>query len=392
MILSKSGKRSSGIACLGTVPPSFLGSQASVEVLRDWRQAAALAAEWDALVENSPSRSIFMTWDYVSTWWHTCRDHQKLRILVARDNTGEICGIAPLMIGTGDTFARRAVRHLSLIGAARNPISQLMDLIVCADNRREVAQAFSRYILHDLSGEWDILHLPFIEQTSVLMTEVLPFLCELGCALSLEAYDPAPFVRLEGSWDDYLASRSPKWRQNLRRTRGRLQKEHNVEILQVGRDIGLKEALDAFLWLHEQRWGETSLALATPSSRRLLRQLAPILAAKGRLILILIRVDGAWAAGGLDFVFCDKVFGYQSGWHPAFAEFGIGSVMLAEELKWCSENKLEVFDFMGGAESYKQRWMTHNRELVSIDVVNPTSLRGKLFRRMRTLKHTWFHL
>ena len=358
-------------------------------MLRDWRQVAALAQQWDALVERSPSPSVFMTWDYISIWWRTCRDDQKLCILVARDNAGQICGIAPLMIGSGDTFARRAVRQLSLIGTAGNPTSQLMDLIVRADHQREVSQAFARYLLHDLSDEWDILHMPYIEQTSVLMTEVLPFFSEIGCTWFISAYDPAPFIRLEGGWEDYLASRSSKWRQNLRRTRGRLEKEHNVEILQAGRDIGLEEALDAFVWLHEQRWGKISLALASPSSRNLLRQLAPIFAAKGRLILILIRVDGTWAAGGLDFIFCDKVFGYQSGWHTEFAGFSIGTIILAEEIMWCSENRLKVFDFMGGGESYKTRWNTHSRELVSIDVVNPASLRGSLFTRLRALKHNW---
>ncbi len=387
MMFSKFGGESSGRAIATVEPPYSNDSQISVELLRDWQQTGALAVTWDALVEASPSPSIFMTWDYISTWWHNCRDHQELCILVARNNAGEICGIAPLMIGTGDTVARRAVRQLSLIGTARHPISQLMDLIVRADHRREVARAFARYILDDLSGEWDILHLPFIEQTSVLMTDVLPYVHELGCTWSIDDYEPAPFVQLEGSWDNYLANRSARWRKNLRRRWRSLTKAHNVEILQADRNIGVEEAVDAFMCLHDQRWGETSLALATPSSRRLLRQLAPTLAAKGRLLLVLIRVDGIWAAGGLDFVYCDKIFGYQSGWHQRFAEFGMGTIVLAEEMKWAYENKLKAFDLMGGEGSYKECLMTHSRELVNIDVINPASLRGQLFTRLRTLKH-----
>ncbi len=389
MIYSKFGRGPPGRAFAAVEPPSGTGPQISVELLRDWQQNSALAGTWDALVEASPYPCIFMTWDYVSTWWQAFSEHQKLRILLARDNGGEICGIAPLIIGTGDTVARRAVRQLSLIGTSRHPASQLMDLIVRADHQRDVARAFAHYIVHDLAGEWDILHMPYIEQTSVLMTEVLPFVRELGCAWSLNDYEPAPFIRLEGGWDNYLASRSPKWRQNLRRTRSNLEKEHNVEILQAGRDICVQEAIDVFMQLHDQRWGEASLALPTLPSRSLLRRLATLLAAKGRLLLILIRIDGVWAACGLDFVYCDKVFGYQSGWQPEFAGFGIGNLILAEEVKWSCENQLKVFDLMGGDASYKERWMTHSRELVSIDVINPASFRGKLFARLRTLKHTW---
>ena len=390
MISSKFGKGSPGCALAAAELPSSTDPHIRVELLRDWEQTAQLAAVWDVLVEASPARSIFMTWDYVTTWWRTCRDREELHVLVARDSAGEICGIAPMMIGTGDTVARRAVRQLSLIGTVRHPTSQLMDVIVRADYRVEVGRAFARYIVHDLGSAWDILHLPFIEQTSVLVTDVLPFARELGCAWSINDYEPAPFIRLEGSWDDYLASRSRKWRKNLRRRRGNLEKEHNVEILHVGRDIGLEEAVDAFVWLHDLRWGGTSLALATPSSRRMLNQLASVLAAKGRLLFILIRIDGTWAAGGFDFVYCDKVFGYQAGWHPDFAGFGIGTIALAEAMAWASENNIKVFDLMGGDASYKESWMTHSRELVNIDAVNPSSFRGRLFACLRAIKHTLF--
>lgn len=358
----------------------------TIELVRDWSSASRLAAEWDALVEESSSPSIFMTWDYVSTWWETCRDQQSLRILLARNEHDRLVGIAPLMIGTGDTLARRAVRQLSLIGAARHPISQLMDLIVRPQDRHEVARAFTRYILEDLSAEWDILHLPFIEQTSVLMRDVLPRAIEHGCTWRHNGYEPGPFARLEGSWDDYLAARSRNWRSSLRGAYARLGKAGKVELLQLGRDIDLDAALEAFIWLHDQRWGEASLALPTPAAREFLRQLAAKLAAKERLVIILMRIDGAWAAGVLDFIYRDTLFGFQGGWDPAYAHLSVGNVILAEEFKWCFERKLATFDFMGGEEPYKQRWMTDMRELVNIEVVNPRSLRGTLFSRLRNMK------
>lgn len=360
---------------------------AAIELVSDWQTATALACDWNALLDATASPSISMSWDYVSTWWQTCRDDHKLRILLARDENGRLTGIAPMMIGTGDTLARRAVRQLSFIGAARTPVSQLMDFIVRAGSEREVAHAFTRYILDELSAEWDILHLPFIEQTSVLMTEGLPLARELGCSWQLNGYEPAPFVRLDGNWDDYLASRSRNWRTSLRRAYAKLAREHAVEILHLGRDIALEEALEAFIELHDKRWGEESLALGTRASRAFLRELARKLATQDRLVIVLVRIDGAFAAGCLDFVFRETLVGYQGGWDPAYAHLAIGNIALAEEFKWCFAKDFKVFDFQGGDEAYKQRWMTGMRELANIEIVNPASLRGRLFTKLRTLKH-----
>lgn len=365
------------------------GGRPMIELIENWDDGAHLAQQWDALVEASPSPSIFMTWDYVSSWWQNCRDRHKLRILLARDDHGDIAGIAPLMIGPGETLARRAIRRLGLIGTARQPSSQLMDLIVRRQDQHEVARAFTRYILNDLSGQWDILELPFIEPTSVLMTEVLPHIIELGCKWTHNGYEPGPYARLDGSWDDYCASRSRNWRSSLRRHDARMRKLHKVEFFELGRDIGLEEALEAFIRLHDLRWGENSLALSTAPARAFLGELATKLAAQDRLALFLLRIDGKWAAGVLDFIYRDSIVGFQAGWDPAYADLSVGNLILAEEMKWCFERKLRCFDFIGGDESYKQRWMTGMRELVNIEIVNPSSLRGRLFTQLRTFKSEW---
>jgi hypothetical protein len=43
-----------------------------------------LEPEWDALVASSRADSLFLTWDYVSTWWSVYRDRCQLRLVTAR--------------------------------------------------------------------------------------------------------------------------------------------------------------------------------------------------------------------------------------------------------------------------------------------------------------------
>src|SRR5687767_14522275 len=76
----------------------------------------ALRSEWAALVAANPATSIFQTWEWLYSWWETYGAAHRLRVLVASDQAGKVCGIAPLMI----RWSRAGlipVRVLEFIGA-----------------------------------------------------------------------------------------------------------------------------------------------------------------------------------------------------------------------------------------------------------------------------------
>src|SRR5690606_2919104 len=72
-------------------------------------------------------------------------------------------------------------------------------------------------------GHWDVLRIANVSETDVTAENVLAF-AQNQC-LKLETYpvEVSPFLRIEGEWDAYLASRNKKFRYKLRQRSQMLQ-------------------------------------------------------------------------------------------------------------------------------------------------------------------------
>src|SRR5262245_47778799 len=69
----------------------------NIELLRDFSAFSALRAEWNALLARSSADTVFLTWEWLSSWWDSyAAEGDSLYIVVVREVTGECIGILPL--------------------------------------------------------------------------------------------------------------------------------------------------------------------------------------------------------------------------------------------------------------------------------------------------------
>src|SRR5437588_12709315 len=87
---------------------------------------AALQPDWNALLNRSVSDTLFLTWEFQSTWWSHFGAGHELRLLTARCDDGRLKAIAPLYLEHEP--AGRAV--LRLIGGIE--VADYLDFIVGA--------------------------------------------------------------------------------------------------------------------------------------------------------------------------------------------------------------------------------------------------------------------
>lgn len=357
-----------------------------LDIIKDWQGLAALAQHWQDLAAAAQPSNIFSTWDYVATWWETFGADCALRVIVARDRDGGVAGIAPLIITAGDAGPRRLLRHLTFIGCSHEPVSQFMDFLVRRGRRDEIAPLFAACMFQELARDWDLIRLPLVEQQSAAGSAVSAAAQWIGEEVRQFDRETALFTRLPSSWDELVASRSKRFRANLRNAFNKLAAHTSAEVLVAGENIPFEEAYAAFVDLHRDRWGARSRAFLDVRSQLFMRRMAELLARQDRLLLVLVRIDGRYAAAGLEFIHDGTVFGIQGGWHEDFARLSVGHVALAQELQWCISRGLREFNFLAGDTFYKRCWMTGSREIVGLEIANPTSLRAKVFCWLREHK------
>lgn len=315
---------------LGAPPiPSRLRPVATLDEMREaWTELAACQG------------NVFSTWEWADAWWRTYGEGQRL-LLHEVVVDGRVIGILPLC-----SSARLHHHVMRFLG--HGPSDQLGP--VCApEDRGRVCAA-----LGDLLRRGDL--------PSVLLAERLRSDDDwpLEGAGRLVRHESFPVLCLHGmSWEEWLASRSSNFRQQVRRRERRLVREHDLsfELVTDGDDV--LAALEILIELHNQRWGAQSSAFCA-SRRTFHRDFALAAARRGWLRLWLAHAGSEVVAAWMGFRFggCDSY--YQMGRSPQWASHNVGSVLLLRTIRDAAESGMREYRLLGGGETYKQRLTSHD--------------------------------
>ena len=336
----------------------------------------ALEPEWNALLQRSAADTIYLTWEYLTTWWEVFGKTRELWILTARDEGGRLIGLAPLMVGPGDRM-RQFLRELTFIGGHGDSTCECQDFIVEKGREEEVVRMFLGKIQNATHPKWNFLAFQITVAGSPTMTPAREVLEKWG-ALRLRDR-VAPFCAFTGSWEEYLQSRSSKFRSTVRNRTKKIQTQHRVELKVGGQDLALDEALLHVVQLSSCRWGEEMEAFHSLKFLEFHRRLIPRLAARGWVMLLVLMVDGVAAAGRYDYLYGGRVWGFQGGWDPAFAKLSMGMVMNAMTFQWAIENHgIKEYDFGAGSCRYKSEWANGRRPLKDLYMAHPQSLPARV--------------
>jgi CelD/BcsL family acetyltransferase involved in cellulose biosynthesis len=292
--------------------------------------------EWNALAERAGN--IFATYEWAAAWWETYGEGRPLHVHACRDSRGQLVALLPLYLAS-----RRPVRTLRLLG--HGPADQLGP--VCApDDRPAAADALKRLLRNGLRG-WDLL----------LAERVAP--AEGWCGLlggQVVHREDSPTLVIGGrSFDEFLASRSRNFREQVRRRARKLRREHEVEIRPSTADR-LDEDLDTLFRLHEARWSNDGSGALAGARERFHRSFAHRALERGWLRLWLLEADGAPRAAWYGFRFARYDMYYQSGRDPEWERESVGFVLLCHTIKHAFDDQILEYRLLRGGEEYKGRF------------------------------------
>ena len=167
---------------------------------------------------------------------------------------------------------------------------------------------------------------------------------------------PCSEVALSGNFEQYWDARPRHLRRNVRRYADKARQNGSLEF-HVARDAD-PELMEALFRLHAARWrtrGESGMIEANHSAEFLIdiaRQFAP----KNMLRLFSLRYRGGVAAVILAFAYQDRIYGYLTGFDPAYKQFSLASVLLFEAVRECYQQDFRAWNFCRGNEPYKAEW------------------------------------
>jgi CelD/BcsL family acetyltransferase involved in cellulose biosynthesis len=179
-----------------------------------------------------------------------------------------------------------------------------------------------------------------------------------GWFVTREQEDVCPVVTLAPGMDyeAYLATLGGKERHEIRRKVRRAEAAGTVALERSANPI---DDLDAFIDLHQKRWGTEGLFPPTEggaASRRFFAGLFEDCAPSGIVDLSFLSVGGRRIAAGVTFDDGEAVYYYNAGVDPDARELSPGVVMVACYIQRAIELGRTRLDFLRGNEPYKYEW------------------------------------
>jgi len=347
----------------------------SIKRLKSEEEIVALREEWKGLTETIPDCPFFLSWEWISTWWHYLRDDHELWLLTARDQDGHLAGIAP-WVRSHRKIGPIAFRWLSFIGSGLARASHL-DIVAQPREKEALSALFLQY-LHDHLDEWDVLELEGLRQESPLASS----LATAGGQCVRKDPVNCSFVSLPSSWETFQKEcMTAKLRKTIRYYERRLEKHSPGKIVfqHVETEADLDKALEFMTQnscrLFRQKGLES--CFKNPAFRSFHNNIARVALENGFLRFYQLKVDDKIIAVQGCFRFKDIVYGYQTAFDPEWGKYSPGQQLLAYVFQEAIREKTREVDMMHGETDYKSSWASGFRQ--DLHLLYALNRRGKLW-------------
>jgi len=335
---------------------------------------------WDGLVARTPWTTPFSRHCVQRAWWDAYGDtaHDQTLVVCDESDPSEIVAIAPLMhrheLEPGDLAARTTIRHQA--GAALKPVPEsatavffgasyhadYATILAAPEDLAPACEAIAAALAAEDPSRWDVVDLrrmragdPTVDALAAAFENQATDSCWL---VTREPEDVCPVLTLPAGLDfeGYLGTLDKKERHEVRRKIRRAAAAGEIALEPSADPLG---DLDAFVELHQKRWGAEGLFPPTAggaASRRFFAGLFESCAPTGVLALSFLTVGGRRIAAGVTFDDGKSTYYYNAGVDPDARDLSPGVVMVACYIQRAIELGRTRLDFLRGNEPYKYEW------------------------------------
>jgi CelD/BcsL family acetyltransferase involved in cellulose biosynthesis len=299
------------------------------DVLAYWRQAD----------DFLPWHCLFVLPVWLKTWWQNFGRDATLYLLGVR-HEGRTIGIAPL---------QRREDTVRFIGDKN--VCDNLDFIVDPNNAADFYRHLITYLKQDGVKR---LELEPVRRDSSVMTHLLAVAEETGCRYSYVDDELYYALNLPGSWDDYLGMLRGKERHEIRRKLRRLNEAGQINFRIVKNADSVSEEMEIFLNLFKSNRSDKA-EFMTDQMVSFFKGLAASLNEARILRLFFLDLDKIPVAATMCFNYRSTMYLYNNGYDNRFASLSVGQLGKILSIKESIQTGLQVYDFLKGAEGYKQR-------------------------------------
>jgi CelD/BcsL family acetyltransferase involved in cellulose biosynthesis len=355
------------------------GQVVSIEIIKDIERLREMRQEWNELLAESASDCMFLTWEWLSTWWRYLSGDRKLFIVTVRSQ-GRLHAIAPLVVRPPGISNILPFPALEFMGTG-SVGSDYLDVII-----RRGEEAFAANALAECMAGMDrAIELEQVKIGDCSVAEIGRLMGSHGWSVQEEQTNISRHINLAGrSWPSYLASLGGAHRYNFKRRLRHLERDFDLRFEKHITEEERRAALGRLMALHGARWRGYSKAFHTPNHQKFHEEITRLACERGWLRIYTLWLDGETVAALYGFRYGRVFYFYQSGFDPAYARYSTGLVTMGLCIESAIAEGVVEYDMLQGVEQYKELWAHESRPLGRLEFY-PPHVRGFVYRRAMEL-------
>jgi CelD/BcsL family acetyltransferase involved in cellulose biosynthesis len=355
----------------------------NVSVITSWTELEQLKPVWNQLLFRSRATSIFLTWEWLETWYNAIDRKVDLYVVTVRDDSGLLVGIAPFyraQLRFLKVFQYRTLRYVADTATG----AEYADWIADPDREETVCRTIADYLAAQ-SAAWDAIWLPNVAGWTGALERITQPLRAAGLPVHVRGREFSA-VSLYDSLSAYEASIPAKRRKKMRWNTRHVASLDGITFVRCTDPEQLPAFLDALFDLHQRRWKSVGIDGSfrrKPVEEAFYRRFAEVALQKGWLGLFAVKEHDVFKAVQFGYIFGNTFHALQEGFDPDF-EPGTGNALRHHAIETCINEGVGLYDFLGGWTDHKRRWGAELRP--GHDVFAGSN---KLKSRLLFLKEVW---
>lgn len=354
----------------------------TLDVIRDTESFRELRGEWTELLQDSPCNNLFLSWEWMFTWWTRLAGKRALNLITVRRDD-QLIAIAPLALLPSHYRRMMPFRMLEFI-ASGSVGSDYLSILIRSGHEEEALREIGTH----LTNTNMMLEFVRVEKSSFLMINMALQLRQSGWECISLTTNYCPYVKLSGlTWDSYLESLHRGHRQDVAKKLRKLHKDYTVRFELASTEAGRAEAMDIFLKLHLDRWADQGGSTAFNKKELVVfhSELSRLCLERGWLRMYTLYLNDVPASSLYMFSYNDVFYYYQAAFNQEYYKYSLGMLTLSMGIKAAIVEGMREFDFLHDDEEYKYLWAREERELIRLDLYPPRNL-GRIYKQAVLMK------
>lgn len=358
----------------------------NIHIARSLNDLQALSESWMALHEQSQTSHPFTSYHWTINWWKTFSQQNFARrdeffVLSFRDGD-TLVGVMPMFVTIYYPLLFGGLRYMRPIGSDAN-LTEIKGFLSLPGYEEKIAHAFEDF-LNDCSREWDFCRWPDIRShRAEILTE------QLAQIDKVENF----VIPLPKTWEEFRLSRKRNVREAIRKCMNKPSADGlEFSYERIASPVAIAAALPEFYRLHSLRGAMESGPthpdyFVVPTHRSLIESIMHSPSREIEPALYVLKLGDKYIAMRLGFEMNGKIFGYYSGFDPAFAAYSVMTRLLVETMKDAIERGLTALNLSTGRDLSKTRWSPDEITYYRPRLMNSRwNLLAKIYRTAKNLR------